>query len=248
MVCIDTDAACGYFSPSRIRIGKMSMLLTIPGVIPPPQLQRIRQLLARGHFRDGRLSAGSEAQRVKHNQELEQEAELYAALNDLVMGCLVRHPVYQQAVLPRRISAPYYARYTAGMHYGDHIDDPVMGSGPEQYRSDVSITVFLSEASGYAGGELVIGTHFGEQSIKLEAGHAVIYPSSSLHRINTVTHGERLVAVAWAQSLVRDPGQRELLYQLCQARESLLRERPEARETTWVSNSYANLVRMWAEV
>jgi PKHD-type hydroxylase len=224
------------------------MLLTISGVIPQPQLQRVRQLLQRGSFRDGKLSAGLEAQRVKHNQELEQEAELYTALNNLVMGCLVQHPVYQQAVLPRRIAAPYYARYTEGMRYGDHIDDPIMGSGTDQYRSDVSTTVFISDPDEYDGGELVIGTSFGEQAIKLAAGAAVIYPSSSLHHINTVTRGERLVAVTWAQSLVRDPSQRELLYQLCQAREILLRERPEARETGWVSNSYANLVRMWAAV
>lgn len=224
------------------------MLLTISGVIPPPQLQRIRQLLQRGTFKDGKLSAGLEARRVKHNQELEQEADLYAALNNLVMGCLVQHPNYQQAVLPRRVAAPYYARYTAGMHYGDHIDDPIMGSGADQYRSDVSTTVFLSDPSEYDGGELVIGTSFGEQAVKLEAGAAVVYPSSSLHHINTVTRGERLVAVTWAQSLVRDPARRELLYQLCQAREILLRERPAERETAWVSNSYANLVRMWSDV
>jgi PKHD-type hydroxylase len=224
------------------------MLLTISGVIPQPQLQRIRQLLQRGSFKDGKLSAGLEARRVKHNQELEQEADLYAALNNLVMGCLVQHPVYQQAVLPRRIAAPYYARYTTGMHYGDHIDDPIMGSGADQYRSDVSTTVFLNDPADYDGGELVIGTSFGEQAIKLEAGAAVIYPSSSLHHIDTVTRGERLVAVTWAQSLIRDPGQRELLYQLCQAREILLRERPETRESAWVSNSYANLVRMWSDV
>lgn len=224
------------------------MLLTIPEVIPQPQLQRVHQLLQRGSFKDGKLSAGREAQRVKHNQELEQEADLYTALNNLVMGCLIQHPVYQQAVLPRRIAAPYYARYTAGMHYGDHIDDPIMGSGVDQYRSDVSTTVFLSGPADYDGGELVIGTSFGEQAVKLDAGAAVVYPSSSLHHINAVTRGVRLVAVTWAQSLVRDPGRRELLYQLCQAREILLRDRPAAQETAWVSNSYANLVRMWADV
>lgn len=224
------------------------MLLTISGVIPQPQLERIRQLLQRGQFKDGKLSAGLEAQRVKNNQELVQEPDLYSALNNLLMGCLVQHKAYQQAVLPRRIAAPYYARYTAGMRYGDHIDDPVMGSGPDQYRSDVSTTVFLSAPSDYAGGELVICSSYGEQSIKLQAGDAVIYPSSSLHHINEVTGGERLVAVTWAQSLVRDPGQRELLYQLCQAREKMLQERPDAQETAWVSNSYANLVRMWSDI
>ena len=224
------------------------MLLTISGVIPTPQLQRVRQLLQRGQFKDGRLSAGMEAQRVKSNQELVQEPDLYSALNNLVMGCLVQHPTYQQAVLPRRVAAPYYARYTTGMRYGDHIDDPVMGSGVEQYRSDVSTTVFLSASSDYDGGELVIRSSFGDQCVKLDAGDVVIYPSSSVHHINEVTRGERLVAVTWAQSLVRDPGKRELLYQLSRAREKLLQERPDAEETAWISNSYANLVRMWSNL
>lgn len=224
------------------------MLLTISGVIPQPQLERVRQLLQRAEFKDGKLSAGMEAQRVKNNQEMVQEANLYSALNNLVMGCLVQHAVYQQAVLPARVAAPYYARYTEGMRYGDHIDDPVMGSGTDRYRSDVSTTVFLSGPDEYDGGELVIRSNFGEHAIKLAAGDAVVYPSSSLHHINTVTRGARLVAVTWAQSLVRDPNQRELLYQLSQAREKLLRNSPEAEETAWVSNSYANLVRMWSEV
>ncbi|MBI5040954.1 MAG: Fe2+-dependent dioxygenase [Gammaproteobacteria bacterium] len=224
------------------------MLLTIPGVIPQPQLERVRQLLQRGQFKDGKLSAGLEAQRVKHNQELVQEADLYTALNNIVMGCLVQHPLYQRAVLPRRVAAPYYARYNTGMQYGNHIDDPIMGIGVDQYRSDVSTTVFLCDPIDYEGGELVICSTFGEQQIKLAAGDAVVYPSSSLHHINTVTRGERLVAVTWAQSLIRDPGQRELLFQLSQAREKLLQERPDAEETAWVSNSYANLVRMWSDV
>jgi len=224
------------------------MLLTISGVIPQPQLERVRQLLQRGQFRDGKLSAGLEAQRVKHNQELVQEAELYAALNNIVMACLVQHPTYQRAVLPRRVAAPYYARYNTGMQYGNHIDDPIMGTGSDQYRSDVSTTVFLSDPTEYAGGELVICSTFGEQQIKLSAGDAVVYPSCSLHHINTVMRGERTVAVTWAQSLVRDPNQRELLYQLSQARESMLQAQPDAEETAWVSNSYANLVRMWSEV
>lgn len=224
------------------------MLLTISGVIPSPQLDRIRQLLERGEFRDGKLSAGREAQRVKNNQELIQEPDLFAALNNLLMGCLVQHPTYQQVVLPRRIAAPYYARYTTGMQYGDHIDDPIMGSGSDQYRSDVSISVFLNDPDDYVGGELVIRGTQGEQSIKLKAGDAVLYPSSFLHHVNEVTRGERLVAVTWAQSLVRDPGQRELLYQLGQARERLLQNRPEAEETAWISNCYANLVRMWSDL
>lgn len=224
------------------------MLLTLSGVLSTDQLQQIRALLADARFQDGGLSAGREAHRVKQNEEMVQEQELYTRLNNIVMGSLVQHAVYKQAVLPHRVAAPFYARYTPGMNYGDHVDDPVMGPMGQRYRSDVSITVFLSSAEDYEGGELVIRSTFGEQRIKLAAGDAVVYPSSSTHHVAPVTAGERLVAVTWAQSLVRDPARRELLYSLSQARDLLLEKSPRERETTLVSNSYTNLVRMWAEV
>jgi PKHD-type hydroxylase len=204
-------------------------------------------LLSRASFVDGKLSAGAAAERVKHNQELPGHASELGALNDIVMGNLTRHPTYLKGVLPRRVATPFYARYVPGMSYGEHIDDPIMGSG-ERYRSDVSITVFLSDAEDYEGGELVIATSLGQQSVKLPAGHAVLYPSSTRHRVAEVTRGERLVAVTWAQSMVRDPARREILFELGQARDRLLRKRPDAAETAKVDLAYVNLIRMWADV
>lgn len=224
------------------------MLLTIPRVLSDKELEVVRRILSTAPFTDGKLSAGKEANRVKHNQELAADAvDITTPLNNLVMGNLVRHPLYRSAALPLHVAAPYYARYSAGMSYGKHVDDPVMGSG-DHYRSDISITVFLNPPDAYAGGNLVIHTAFGEQCIKLAAGNAVLYPSSSLHEITEVTRGERLVAVTWVQSVVRDAARRELLYELHQARETLLRDRPDAPETAQVSNTYVNLVRMWSEV
>lgn len=225
------------------------MLIQIPELLSSAQLQQVHALLEGAEFIDGRLSAGREAQRVKHNEELRADQQRVQQLNQIVMGSLVRHPRYQAATLPQRVAAPYYARYRPGMAYGFHIDDPVMGAGGPQdrYRSDVSITIFLNDPGAYEGGDLVIQTSFGEQRVKLSAGAAVLYPSSSLHRVAAVSRGERLVAVTWLQSLIRDPARRELLYQLHQAREELLAQSPEAASTTLVSNSYANLVRMWAE-
>ena len=223
------------------------MLLTIPSLLSAPQLERVRELLADAHFVDGRLSAGAAAERVKNNQELAGDARELNALNEIVMGNLTRHPTYSKGVLPRRVATPFYARYSPGMGYGAHIDDPIMGSG-ERYRSDVSITVFLNDTSDYDGGELVIATSIGEHTVKLPAGHAVLYPSSTLHRVAEVTRGERLVAVTWAQSMVRDPAQREVLYELGLARERMLRKRPDAPETAKVDLAYVNLVRMWADV
>lgn len=224
------------------------MLVVIRKVLSSTHLQQVRSMLEHGHFVDGRLSAGKKARQVKNNEELHANASQMEQLNRLVMGSLVQNPEFQAATMPHRIATPYYARYTEGMGYGDHVDDPVMGPPGGQYRSDISTTVFLNDPDEYTGGELVIRTAFGEQNIKLPAGDAVVYPSSSLHRVAEVTSGARLVAVTWAQSMLRDPQQRELLFQLYQAREQLMQSRPDAPETTQVDHVYVNLVRMWSEL
>lgn len=224
------------------------MMLQIAGVLSPEQLDTVVKTLSSARFVDGKLSAGLAAQRVKNNRELDPSAAQMEYLNNIVMGSLVRHPTYQMGALPHRVAAPYYARYTPGMTYGDHIDDPVMGPGAGRYRCDIAMTVFLSDPKSYDGGELVVRTSFGAQPVKLPAGDAIMYPASSLHHVAEVTRGERLVAVTWVQSLVRDPGQRELLYELGLAREKLLRTAPDADETAQVDHAYVNLVRMWAEL
>ena len=223
------------------------MLLQIPKVLSKDKLTVIQAILAKSQFIDGKLSAGMAAERVKNNEEIAGDAREIQQLNNLVMGSLVQHPVYQSATLPIKIASPFYARYRPGMTYGDHVDDPVMGPAQGRYRSDVSTTVFLNEPDSYEGGELVIRTSFGDQQIKLPAGYAVVYPSSSLHHVAEVTQGERLVAVTWAQSMVRDAAKRELLYELNQARENLLKQRPEEDATKRVDVAYVNLIRMWAE-
>lgn len=223
------------------------MLVRIANLISKQQLLRVQELLSQARFVDGKLSAGRAAERVKNNQEAAPEQTQMEALNNIVMGNLVRHPVYKNATLPHRVAAPFYARYTPGMYYGDHVDDPIMGV-EGRYRSDVSITVFLNAPERYDGGELVIRSSFGEHEVKYEAGDAVLYPSSSLHRIAEVTRGERLVAVTWVQSLVRDPTKREILYELSQAREKMLRSAPDVPETAHVNTAFVNLVRMWADL
>ena len=224
------------------------MLMHIPGVIAYYQLPIVRDALHNARFIDGKLSAGRVARQVKHNEELDQHNEVATHLSKIVIGSLYHNPAFRSAVLPQRIATPFFARYTQGMAYGDHIDDPVMGSGAERYRCDVAITVFLNDPESYQGGELVINTSFGPRAVKLPAGAAVIYPASSLHHVAEITAGERLVAVAWAQSLVRDPARRELLHELNQAREKLLDQSPGAAETAQVDHAYVNLVRMWSDV
>ena len=133
------------------------------------------------------------------------------------------------------------------MKYGDHIDDPVMGEGP-RFRCDIASTIFLNEPEDYEGGELVINTAFGQHKVKLPAGDAVIYPASSLHHVAEVTKGERIVAVTWIQSLVREPEKRAILHDLNMVREKMLQASPDSEDTARIDHSYTNLVRMWAEV
>ena len=224
------------------------MLVEVSAVLNGDELELIRKVLAKARFVDGKLSAGAVAQRVKNNQELDGSSAQIDYLNNLVMGNLVRHPVYRGAALALRVAAPYYARYGTGMEYGEHLDDPIMSANGEVYRSDIAITVFLNECAAYDGGELAIRSVYGTQEIKLAAGDAILYPASSLHRVKPVTRGERLVAVTWVQSLVREPARRELLYDLYRAREKLLQSSPDAAATTQVSTAYINLVRMWSEL
>ena len=224
------------------------MLLAIKKVLNAQQLTVVQKLLENAQFVDGKLSAGKEAKAVKNNEELDQQSPLHQQLNNIVMSSLVQNEAYQRAAFPSRISTPFYARYGKGMTYGFHVDNPVMGPYGQQYRTDVSTTVFLNDKDAYQGGEITIQTAFGEQQIKLEAGDAIVYPSSSLHQVNEITQGQRLVAVIWAQSMVRDPAKRELLYELSGAREILLDKQPEADETRHVSNVYSNLVRRWSDV
>lgn len=224
------------------------MLITIPDVLNKNQLDHIQKILNQSNFVDGKLSAGKHAQRVKNNEELSSNDRMLNELNNLVMGSLVQNKTYQNAAFPHRIATAFYARYGSGMAYGDHIDDPIMGPAGATYRTDVSITIFLNNPDDYEGGELTINTSFGQQQFKLPAGSAIMYPSGTLHNVAEVTNGERLVAVTWCQSMIRDPAKRELLYNLNQARESLIQKDANSEETSQVDTTYINLVRMWSEL
>jgi len=224
------------------------MLLTIPELLNAAQLAKIRELLADAPFVDGKLSAGFAASRVKQNEEMRQDPERMKLLVRILMASLGHNERFRFAALPHRVADPIFARYRPGMAYGDHVDDPIMGSTGPRFRTDVSMTLFLNPPEEYDGGELLMRTPFGDRRVKLAAGDAIIYPSSSLHQVAEVTHGERVVALTWVQSYVRDPAQRELLYELNQAREFLLKEVPGAAHTAQVDRSYANLVRMWSDL
>lgn len=225
------------------------MLLTIDNVLTEEELAAAQKLLAESAWVSGLVTAGSQAAKVKNNQQLPEDAPHVAALRKLVLGALNRNALFFTATLPKRIMPPFFNRYSgATNHYGFHVDN-AMRILPEggYVRADVSATLFLSDPQTYDGGELVINDTFGQQSIKLQAGSMVIYPSSSVHQVTPVTRGERVACFMFIQSMVRDPNQRRLLYEMDMA---LLQLRQNIGETEAVVNltgTYHNLLRQWAE-
>lgn len=225
------------------------MILYIADVLTGAELAELVKHLTTAEFVDGKLTAGWHARLVKHNTQLKQaEAASLQSLQAVVTQALKRHPLFQMAVLPKQLRPILFSRYTAGMSYGAHIDDAVMGKEQELVRSDISLTLFLSDPADYAGGELVVETTLGEQAFKLPAGSMVVYPSATLHRVEPVTQGERLAAVTWVQSLVRDPAKREILFDLDTARRTLFEQHGKTTEFDLICKSHANLLRQWAEV
>jgi PKHD-type hydroxylase len=223
------------------------MILSIDNVLTPEELDFVTSRLDTNDFVDGKTTAGWHARFVKHNTQLTSKAPYAKELTDLVKAALGRSPLFQIAVQPKIIHSMLFSRYEAGMSYGNHVDNALMGN-QELWRSDISLTLFLSSPSTYGGGELVIDNIEGERTFKLDAGSAIVYPSSALHRVEAVTEGVRLAAVAWVQSLVRDPNEREILFDLDTARRSIFHKDGKTTEFDLISKSYANLLRKWADL
>jgi PKHD-type hydroxylase len=225
------------------------MLLVIPKVLAPEQLARCRDALVVAPWVDGRVTAGYQGALVKNNVQLPEGSALARELGDVVLGALERHPLFISATLPARVYPPMFNRYTGGQQFGDHIDNAVRllpGSGIK-IRTDVSATLFLAEPADYDGGELLIEDTYGAHSVKLPAGDMVIYPSTSLHRVEPITRGERLASFFWVQSMVRDDAQRTLLFDLDNAIQRLNRGGADDIARTRLTGCYHNLLRMWAE-
>ena len=220
------------------------MLHLLPGVLGADELALIRQVLDLAEFEDGKLTAGALAAAVKDNRQLRRTgAPEEAALDGAVGAALARHALFTAAVMPLHLTAPLFARYEPGMRYGAHVDAAVMGPGGS-VRTDVSITVFLNDPGEYEGGELALELPGGVRQFKLPAGDAVAYPTFTVHQVNPVTAGRRLVAVTWAQSRVRDPQMREVLFDLHAAGQALHADRPGSLEERLVQKAATNLLRL----
>ena len=223
------------------------MIVCMSDVLTGEEIKKLREEAALLPFVPGAETAGGRARRVKNNEQVSQKAEERRALHDIVITALSRNKEFNRVTLPKRIRPPLISRYRQGMAYGKHVDNALMGPKAARERSDISLTVFISDVNEYDGGELVIHSAFGIQEVKLPSGSVVVYPSSSLHEVAEVTRGERLVAVSWVQSYIRDDRQREILAHLAQVKDKMNDIAADALETDLVHHTYANLLRMWAE-
>lgn len=222
------------------------MITTIKQLLTPAQLQAINQLIDQGQFEDGKLTAGWHAKNVKHNRQWQANTELSDELNHSLGQALGRNPEFTAAAYPKLLQPFLISESSDGGHYGPHVDDALMGLD-QIARSDISCTIFLSDASSYQGGELLMGYQGNELSFKLNAGDAIIYPSTTLHQVTAVSQGQRRVAVSWIESYIRNAGQREILYDLDQARKDIMGRDGKSDSFDRISKSHANLLRMWAE-
>lgn len=225
-------------------------MLHIPQVLSPQEIAEFRQQLAGADWMDGAATAGAQAVQRKRNLQLPADSVIGQQLSAKVAAALQRHPLFMSAVLPARILPPRFNRYEGGGTYGNHIDsalhlDPYR---QERVRTDVSTTLFLSEPDEYEGGELIVEDNYGAHEVKLPAGDAIVYPATSLHRVEPVTSGARFASFLWTQSMVRDDWQRHMLFELDMTIIRLRQQLGDTDEVVALVGHYNNLLRQWAEV
>jgi PKHD-type hydroxylase len=228
------------------------MLVHIPTLLNANQLAQFRNQLDAdtAPWVDGRVTAGHQGIHVKQNQQLTEGSPLAVELGNIVLAALERNPLFISAALPSRIYPPMFNRYQEGMHFGSHVDGSIRllpGTG-DKIRTDLSATLFLASPESYDGGELLIEDTYGTQTVKLAAGDMILYPASSLHRVNPVTRGARLACFFWVQSMVRDDGQRTMLFDLDSTIQQLAVKNADGASRVKLTGIYHNLLRMWSEV
>ena len=225
------------------------MLLQIPDVLTQAQVAHARQLLDQTEWVDGRVTAGHQSARVKDNRQLPEDHPVARELGELIMTALGRNPLFLSAALPLRVFPPLFNRYGGGQSFGNHVDNAVrQATSGARLRTDLSATLFLAEPDEYDGGELVVEDTYGVHSVKLQAGHMVLYPSTSLHHVTPVTRGARVASFFWVQSMVREDGERTLLFDLDTAIQRLILDLPDHPAAVQLTAVYHNLLRRWADV
>lgn len=222
------------------------MSLVLQEVLAPEDLARVRKELGELVWSSGKRTAGAAARGVKENLQADGSDPKVQALERFVADALRRHPLFDIAARPARITRLMFSRYEPGMTYGAHTDDALMGPSDDKLRTDLAFTIFLADRKTYEGGALVIGSPLGEQEIALDAGDAILYPAGSIHYVAPVTRGARLAAVGWVQSFIADAGKRELLFDLSVTRSRLAEAGVGREDLLALDKSISNLLRMWA--
>ena len=226
------------------------MLLRVPEVLSPAELARCRAIVEGANWADGEITAGTQSEQVKNNRQLAEDAEASRAARAIVLDALGRSALFITGALPKKTYPPLFNRYDGASNaFGNHIDNsvrtsPITGAW---VRTDLSATLFLSDPSEYDGGELVIEDTFGSQSVKLAAGDLILYPASSVHRVEPVTRGCRLAAFFWVESMVRDDAQRRLLFDLDMSILTLRQTDGDTPPVVKLTGCYHTLLRMWAD-
>ena len=226
------------------------MLITVPGVLDAAALKRCRDIICGATWQDGRVTAGTQSERVKNNRQLAEDSAAAREAGRIVLNGLTANALFFTAALPKRIFPPLFNSYGASANaFGDHVDNAIRvhGSSGERIRTDLAATLFLSDPTDYDGGELVVEDLFGPQSVKLPAGDLVLYPASSVHRVEPVTRGERIASFFWLESMVRSAERRRLLFDLDMAILEMRRDAGDTPPAVRLTGCYHNLLRMWAE-
>lgn len=226
------------------------MLLQIPDVLNPEQVAHCRRLLDEAQWVDGRVTAGPQSGRVKDNMQLPANHPAAREMGDLILGALERNPLFMAAALPARVFPPLFNRYSGGQSFGNHVDNAIrqVSGTSHRIRTDLSATLFFAAPDEYEGGELVVEDTYGAHSVKLPAGHLILYPSTSLHHVRPVTAGARICSFFWIQSMVRDDGERTLMFDLDMAIQRLSEDAPQHPSVVALTAVYHNLLRRWADV
>ena len=222
------------------------MSLILQGVLAPEDLQRVRRELAELKWSSGKRTAGSAARGVKENLQADGSDPRVQALETFVTEALRRHPMFEIAAWPMRLSRLLFSRYEPGMTYGAHTDVALMSTPDTPVRTDLAFTIFLEDRDKYEGGALVVESALGAQEIKLDAGDAILYPAGSIHYVAPLTQGARLAAVGWVQSHIADGAQREMLFDLSVLRSRLANAGLAREDLLTLDKSISNLLRMWA--
>jgi PKHD-type hydroxylase len=226
------------------------MLLQVPDVLTAEQVANCRQLLEAAEWVDGRITAGHQSALAKDNMQLPEDHPHAKTLGDTIIAALERNSLFMAAALPLKVFPPLFNRYQKGQSFGNHVDNAIrqVTGTPHRVRTDLSATLFFSNPEEYDGGELVVEDTYGLHSVKLPAGHLILYPASSVHHVRPITRGARLASFFWIQSMVRDDGERTLLFDLDVAIQRLTGELPDHSSVVELTSLYHNLLRRWADV